>query len=243
MEIDEIGTPILKYGTDIYGKEILELSSKNRNSPYIGTNSIVMMEWEKDYMKQLVNALTIDSGSIVLEIGWGCGYSGTEIQEKNPKMHVIIECSSTVLKRAHKWAESRPSVKIIEGYWQNILASDILASYNFDRVFFDDFPLSTPGSTNYQSTKKSRWEKFVNATLPFLSRTAIITGYMARPIYIDALGYDINQNITLCDVKVPSNCPYFPYEKACVPRIMLTKAKDSHGLRLTKKKKTSANSQ
>lgn len=62
----------LQFGTDDFGKEILELvpgegitslrrqeDASDGSKPYKGDNTIVMMEWEKPYMRALVDALGI----------------------------------------------------------------------------------------------------------------------------------------------------------------------------------------
>lgn len=71
----------LRFGTDSLGKEILELvhaapaaaasppsllqdgnghdAAVEENKPYKGDNTIVMMEWERPYMRALVDALGI----------------------------------------------------------------------------------------------------------------------------------------------------------------------------------------
>lgn len=95
----------------------------------------VMMEWEKPYMKAIIDNLKPQGD--VLEIGFGCGYSAEYIQSYRPKSHTIVECHPEVLKRARAWAKEKKGVTIIEDTWQNALKS----LGKFDAIFFDDFPL------------------------------------------------------------------------------------------------------
>lgn len=57
----------------------------------------------------------------------------------------------------------------------------------------------------------------MRACLPLMPAGGIITGYMARPIAITVPGVVVES--TTCAVQVPQNCPYFPYQRACVPVI------------------------
>ncbi len=113
----------LQYTRDELGKEIL---LKNGSLQ-------VMMEWEKPYMEACINALQ-PSGD-VLEVGFGLGYSATQIQKYHPKSHTIIECDPIVIEKAQGWAKNYPNVKIIQGYWQDLLKNLGL----FDAIFFDDY--------------------------------------------------------------------------------------------------------
>lgn len=81
----------LRFGTDSLGKEILELvpiapaavasppsnrkqddtredaADVEENKPYKGDNTIVMMEWERPYMRALVDALGITGEQVGVE--------------------------------------------------------------------------------------------------------------------------------------------------------------------------------
>ena len=81
-----------QYNIDKYNKEILLQDNKYQ----------VMMEWEKPYMEACIDKLK-PSGNI-LEVGFGMGYSATQIQKYKPKSHTIIEMDKEVLKRLKKWA-------------------------------------------------------------------------------------------------------------------------------------------
>ena len=117
---------MLTYTTDTYGKEILLDSNKAQ----------VMMEWEKTYMEACIDKLQ-PTGD-VLEIGFGLGYSATQIQKYKPKSHTIIECDPIVIKKCKEWAKNYNNITIIEAKWQEVICTDRLKIY--DEIFFDDFP-------------------------------------------------------------------------------------------------------
>ena len=117
----------MEYGTDEKGQEVLLKEGKFQ----------VMMEWERPYMHACIDALRPFGD--VLEIGFGLGYSAHHIQSYHPKSHTIIEYHPEVLKKAHAFAALHPHVNIVEGMWQEKLASLGV----FDAIFFDDYPLES----------------------------------------------------------------------------------------------------
>lgn len=95
----------------------------------------VMMEWEKPYMKALIDNLNPIGN--VLEIGFGLGYSASNIQKKNITSHTIIEPDNTTIKICRDWAsQQQHPVTIIQGTWQEQLSN----LGKFDSIFFDDAP-------------------------------------------------------------------------------------------------------
>ena len=117
---------MLKYKKDELGQDIL-LDSNDEQ---------VMMEWEKPYMEACIDFL--EPKGDVLEIGFGMGYSATQIQKYNPKSYTIIECDPIVIKKCKQWAKQYDNVTIIEAKWQEVITTNKLGKY--DEVFFDDFP-------------------------------------------------------------------------------------------------------
>lgn len=114
------------YTKDEFGKDLL----LNTHSGYQ-----TMMEWERPYMKAIIDRLA-PTGD-VLEVGFGMGYSADEIQKHNISSHTIIEGDPNVLKKLKKWArKQKHKVIIIEGMWQDKLNS----LGKFDSIFFDDAP-------------------------------------------------------------------------------------------------------
>lgn len=124
---------MLTYTTDIHGKGIL-LDS---------INAQVMMAWEKPYMEACIDKLQPKGD--VLEIGFGMGYSATQIQKYNPKSYTIVECDPTVIKTCEEWAKDYNNVTIIESKWQDVICTDKIGKYN--EVFFDDFPNDARNNT------------------------------------------------------------------------------------------------
>ena len=59
-------------------------------------------------MEACVDKLGITCDDSVLEIGFGCGYSASRIQNYSPKQHTIIECDEVVLERLREWAKDKP---------------------------------------------------------------------------------------------------------------------------------------
>ena len=108
---------IQQYKIDRNNKEILLQDNKHQ----------VMMEWEKPYMEACIDKLQPKGD--VLEIGFGMGYSATQIQKYKPKSHTIIEMDPLVIKRLKKWAKDYDNIIIVEGTWQekiNNLGNEIM---------------------------------------------------------------------------------------------------------------------
>ena len=117
----------LIYTKDIKGQDVIIDPNFN--------NYQVMMEWEKPYMKALVDNLKPNGD--VLEIGFGLGYSAEQIQKYKIKSHTIIEPNNSVIKKLNKWAKKQKhKVIVVEGIWQEQLKH--LGKFN--SIFFDDSP-------------------------------------------------------------------------------------------------------
>ena len=121
----------LKYSKDDHGKDILMSED--------GVHQ-VMMEWEKEYMKECVQLL--EPHGHVLEVGFGLGYSASEIQ-KYPDVitHTIIECSPVVWEKVDEFKKKHPKVILMKGRWQDMLKR----CGKFDSIFFDDFDFNPCG--------------------------------------------------------------------------------------------------
>jgi 16S rRNA A1518/A1519 N6-dimethyltransferase RsmA/KsgA/DIM1 with predicted DNA glycosylase/AP lyase activity len=129
-------------GLDMDGKPVI-WSSKGQQ---------VMMEWEKEYMHQCVDALKISTSDRVLEIGFGLAYSATHIQSFRPSKHVIIECDEKILKYAKDFEATHSSAEIIPGTWQQELSKVCL------NVFF----LMT---IHYQSSSPTRKNRKLSSSI------------------------------------------------------------------------------
>ena len=135
-----------QYKLDEYGKEIL----------LRGAGGQVMMEWEKPYMEACIDKLQPKGD--VLEIGFGMGYSATQIQKYKPKSHTIIEMDPIVIKRLKKWAKEYDNIIIIEGTWQ----SQMKNLGTFDEIFFDDYPLKEPQNDLEEKLLFERFSMFLD---------------------------------------------------------------------------------
>ena len=156
----------------------------------------VMMEWEKPYMKKLVKNLKPKGD--VLEIGFGLGYSASEIQKYNIKSHTIIE--PAVIKDLKFWSKKQKhKVNIVKGYWQKELKN----LGKFDSIFFDDAPNNV-----YKDVNNVRIYKFIYELLNnHVNKNARLTWFCVEPIHFlchPSLSWDIN----VCKINVPKNCNY-----------------------------------
>jgi hypothetical protein len=192
-------------GLDMDGKPVI-WSSKGQQ---------VMMEWEKEYMHQCVDALKISTSDRVLEIGFGLAYSATHIQSFRPSKHVIIECDEKILKYAKDFEATHSSAEIIPGTWQQELSKLGM----FECVFFDDYPLPELESNEKKPKAfkqyRSRWYAFLDAVKSHLVPGGRITGYMARDIQFEYPGFDIEMSPV--SVQTSKLCDYFPHDTALVP--------------------------
>lgn len=118
----------LKYVKDICGNDMLTDEHEVHQ---------VMMEWEIPYMKDSIKKF--DPKGSVLEIGFGMGYSATQIcQMEGVTSYTVIECSPIVWERFETWKkemETNIDIILIKGRWQDILQT--LGKY--DSVYFDDY--------------------------------------------------------------------------------------------------------
>ena len=118
----------LKYTKDKFGEDILTDEAELHQ---------IMMEWEKNYMIESIQKLNPEGS--VLEIGFGLGYSATEICKIDKvKEYTVIECSPEVWKKFELWKkQQRQNLKInlIKGRWQDVLE---LAGI-YDYIYFDDY--------------------------------------------------------------------------------------------------------
>ena len=112
----------------------------------------IMMKWEKPYMEASIDFL-YPKGH-VLEVGFGCGYSATQIMKYPIQSYTVIECDPIVIEKAKKWREKYQhiSVEIIEGTWQSKLKELGI----FDEIYFDDYPLNISKESSQLEIEISR---------------------------------------------------------------------------------------
>ena len=180
----------MKYEKDKYGKEIL----------IDETDYEVMMEWEKPYMSALIERLN-PSGH-VLEVGFGLGYSATEIQKYNIETHTIIENHPSVLVKLKEWAKKQPhQVNIVSGDWQEELRN----LTKFDSVFFDDSP-----SDKYPDKNSTRVYDFYYQILrDHANEGCRMTWYCDAPIYWVSHPFSEWSNRKF-SIEIPENAAYIP---------------------------------
>eukprot|EP00440_Ansanella_granifera_P052030 gb/GFBE01056409.1/.p1 GENE.gb/GFBE01056409.1/~~gb/GFBE01056409.1/.p1 ORF type:complete len:409 (+),score=91.08 gb/GFBE01056409.1/:1-1227(+) len=191
----------------------------------------VMMEWEKPYMERCADELNVTPECDVLEVGFGCGYSASRLQEKKPRSHTIIECSEVVLERLRAWAADKPNVRVVEGTWQHRLPELGV----FDRIFFDDY--GQPGQSDREmfvncpnegykevyDQSQSHFHAFVNIALKWHAREGSrISGYLVHPI--DIRRNDVEVSFEPYSVAPPAHCDYFFSDTAFVPIFSKTAA-------------------
>ena len=176
-------------------------------------NYQVMMEWEKPYMKALVNNLKPKGH--VLEIGFGLGYSATEIQKYKIKSHTIIESDINVIHKLKLWAKKqKQKVIIVEGTWQNKLKE----LGNFDSIFFDDAP--SKKQPDYEETRVYNFyhqvaEKHVN-------KNSKMTWYLDKPIYWICHPH-VDWSIQEFKIKPPKHCNYTKSDVVFLPLLFFKK--------------------
>ena len=198
----------------------IELDQNNKKILYKKTlnedNYQAMMEWEKPYMKALIKNLK-PSGH-VLEIGFGLGYSASEIQKYDIKSHTIIEDDKDTLIRLKKWASKQKSkVNIIEGTWQTKLCN----LKKFDTIFFDDCP--NPKHPDRTNTRLFNFyydilENHVNKNCKF-------SFYMDNEFIYWPVNVYTNWSIKEMKIKIPSDAKYIRQhnDKMYLPLIIFNK--------------------
>ena len=199
-----------EYKIDENGKEILLKDNKHQ----------VMMEWEKPYMEACIDKLQPKGD--VLEIGFGMGYSATQIQKYKPKSHTIIEMDPIVIKRLKKWAKDYDNIIIVEGTWQE----KIHDLGKFDEIFFDDFPLIVPKNQLERKMMAERIHIFLDICRYSHSKpNTKVSAYIHSPEGIFKKRMDENPNYSYeeyyMDIDLPDNCNYYRDNKGIIPIIKM----------------------
>ena len=197
-----------QYKIDEYGKEILLQDNQHQ----------VMMEWEKPYMEACIDKLQPKGD--VLEIGFGMGYSATQIQKYKPKSHTIIEMDSLVIKRLKEWAKDYDNIIIVEGTWQEKIHS----LGKFDEIFFDDFPLRMPRDDIQKKMVSERIYMFLDiCAYSHIKPNTRISAYIQdiegkiKERMKDNQHYNYEEDYFIADI--PDNCNYYKGNKCIIPLI------------------------
>ena len=210
---------MVSYTVDKYEKELLVSSD----------DGYVMMEWEKPYMEQSIDML--NPRGDVLEIGWGCGYSATQIMKYKPRSYTVIECSSDVIIKAKEWAKQYKDTKIniVEGLWQAQLHHLGL----FDCIYFDDYPLDIKKDSDklqmYGSAR--RFPLFIDLCIQNHTRIGSrISAYLNENPEHLTIGSDsipfVKMETKRIMIDVPDNCNYRNIKEQYCTIPLITKVKD-----------------
>ncbi len=206
------------FDIDINDDEILLSSTQDQ----------IMMEWEKPYMEASIDMLK-PTGD-VLEIGFGCGYSASQIIKHNPKSYTVIECDPIVIEKAKIWREKYPDIDIhvTEGTWQDKLHTLGV----FDEIYFDDFPLDIQENSSQmeKSISMKRLIIFVDLCIQNHTRIGSKICWYSNGNTSVTLGSDsepfVSKEAKTMDIYIPENCNYrnTKEQKCTIP--LVTKIKE-----------------
>jgi hypothetical protein len=192
----------------------------------------VMMKWEKPYMEESINML--EPSGDVLEIGFGCGYSATQIlKHHTPKSYTVIECDPVVIEKAKEWRKDYPQtpIHIVEGTWQEKLST----LGKFDEIYFDDFPLNINKNSSKLEIGVSQKRHHIFIDLCIQNHTRIgsrICWYLNGNPKTFSLGSDtepfVEKYIRTIDIKIPDTCKYrnIKEQKCTIPLVIKVKEYD-----------------
>ena len=205
-----------QYKIDEYGKDILLKDDKLQ----------VMMCWEKPLMEKCIDELNPTNGN-VLEIGFGMGYSATQIQKYKPRSHTIIEVDENVITKAkidlgfHPTLGKYQNINWVHGTWQETLNK----LGKFDYIFFDDYPLEQPKNDFQRKLIAERFFMFIDICLDsHLNDFGKISGYLHDPnnTFGERVtnGRSVKYKEKYIDLEVPDNCNYYRDNKGIIPIII-----------------------
>jgi hypothetical protein len=112
-----------EYTKDINDEDILYGTSEDHQ---------YMMEWEKKYMEDCVDAL--EPYGDILEVGFGMGYSATQFQKHDIKSYTVLEPDPVAYARALEWAKNYKNITVLNQGWP---CRDHLGKY--DCFFYDPY--------------------------------------------------------------------------------------------------------
>jgi len=187
----------------------------------------VMMEWEKIYMQKSIDMLK-PTGH-VLEIGFGCGYSATQILQYPILSYTVIECDAEVIKKAKEWTKKYTTqINIVEGTWQAKLYDLGI----FDAIYFDDFPLNlTDYSTDIDKIiSNKRLHIFLDLCIQnhtkIGSKISFYLDSTKNVTFSSNIMPFIKTDYKIIDIAIPANCKYrdLKNQKCLIP--LVTKVAD-----------------
>ena len=209
----------------------MDLYEKDENNEEIiltNDNQQVMMQWEKPYMEASIDFLSPNGN--VLEIGFGCGYSASQIMKFPIESYTIIECDPAIIEKIKKWREKYSNIKIniIEGKWQEKLATLGV----FDAIYFDDFPLNITKDSSQLEIQISKKRINIFIDLCIQNHTKIgskisfyVNGNKKLLLSSDTEPF-IKKEFKEIDIQISKLCKYrnLAEQKCTIP--LLTKIKD-----------------
>ena len=190
----------------------------------------IMMEWEKPYMEASIDFLRPKGH--VLEVGFGLGYSATQILKHNPASYTIIECDPHVLEKARLWMDQHPTIPItiVEGRWQEKLPELGV----FDEIYFDDYPndIDENSTSMERDMSAKRFNIFLDLCIQYHTRVGSRICFYANGNETPRFGSD-SQPFVECashsiGVRIPENCKYrdLKEQRCTIPVITKTKEYD-----------------
>jgi len=191
---------------------VYEKDSNNQEILLSDQNEQVMMEWERPYMEASMDML--QPTGHVLEIGFGCGYSASQIMTYKPKSYTVIECD--------------PPINIIEGKWQEKLHTLQI----FDEIYFDDFPLHLNKNSSQleRIMSQKRFNLFLDLCIQHHTRIGSKISCYLSGNGIPQFGSDASPFIKLqikkIDIVIPNTCKYRNVEEQQCTIPLITKIKE-----------------
>jgi predicted methyltransferase len=123
---------------------------KNETGLYINNFSIVEA-WEHPIQERLAKLVCVNDGLVILEIGYGLGFSTKAVHAYNPKLHILIEAHPEIAKTAK--IELHEMTSIVVGFWEEVI--NLFKDEVFDGVIFDSYPFS---AVPYDGTAEGTFE-------------------------------------------------------------------------------------
>jgi hypothetical protein len=188
----------------------------------------IMMEWERPYMEASIDLL--GPKGHVLEVGFGLGYSATQILKHNPMSYTVIECDPRVLEKARLWMDQHPTIPItiVEGRWQEKLP----ALGVFDEIYFDDYPNDLDGNSTamQHSVSAKRFNIFLDLCIQHHTRVGSRICFYANGNQAPRFGSDsqpfVEYTTKSISTQIPENCEYRDLKEQMCTIPVITKTKE-----------------
>lgn len=204
---------------DLNGKDILLDHTQTHQ---------IMMEWEKPYMEACVQKL--QPFGDVLEIGFGLGYSATEIQKFPISSYTLIESDLETYNRSLEWKNNyNHQITIIHSKWENIHKK----LPKFDSIFFDDYDSDIVESCKkgiksecrnmfFIDTIKNNIKDYCRFSFYCALEKNLINEYESR-WGIFKNHYKIEKSFDEYVIDIPENCNYIENKNLYCPLIQFKK--------------------